>query len=68
MKHTYTIRYYESTVWSFFTQADHFEEAEFDSDEDFATFCKRMFAEGFQLNYETWIAPSAITKITQGRV
>ena len=66
-KHTYTVRYFEAITLSLSTQADHFNEAVFDTDDNFVIFCKRMFAEGFQRDYKTWIAPGAITKITQDR-
>lgn len=60
----YKVRYYESTYFSLFTQADHFGEAIFTSNKNIEEFAKQLAEHGFGFKGDKkWIMPGAITEI-----
>jgi hypothetical protein len=65
--HKYKVKVYVGTAWSFITQADHYDEYTFASDEPIAKFAKRLAREGFEIRAGEWIMPGAILEIRKVR-
>lgn len=59
----YKVKVYVGTMWSFITQADHYDEYTVTSDEPLAKFAKRLAHEGFENRSGEWIMPGAILGI-----
>lgn len=60
----YKVKVYVGTLWSFFTQADHYEEYEFESGESLEAISKRLARDGFRNDNGTkWIMPGAILEV-----
>lgn len=60
----FVVRAYVATHWSFFTQADHFEEHHFTSKESLYEFATRIAKVGFGVG-KKWIMPGAIISVEQ---
>lgn len=59
----YVVRYYVGTLWSFFTQADHFEECTFESADSLEEFAVDLAEFGFAESDDKWIMPGAILSV-----
>lgn len=60
----YNVKVYVGTMWSFFTQADHYEDYTFESSESLEVISKRLARDGFRTDNETkWIMPGAILEV-----
>lgn len=61
---TYVVRINVGTFWSFFTQADHYEDIEVTSTEALQDFARRLAREGFwHEKSKAWVMPGAILEI-----
>lgn len=62
--HTYRVRVYVGTVWSFLTQGDHYEDFEMESTEPLEKIARRLASEGFRAGDKgRWIMPGAILEV-----
>lgn len=63
----YKVRVHRLTLAGFFTQADHYEDFEFESSEPIETFAARLASKGFADPDDAtrWIMPGAILSIEQ---
>lgn len=60
----YKVKVYVATAWSLFTQADHYEEYEFESNESLEVIARRLAREGFRTNNgKRWVMPGAILEV-----
>ena len=63
MKNTYLVRCYEATLWSFFSQADHFTDHKVTTAESPDHFVARLLREGLRIDESTCIMPGAILRV-----
>lgn len=60
----YKVRVYEVGVFGFFTQADHYQDYDFTSDDSLEQFARRLSREGFAVDDgRKWIMPAAILTV-----
>jgi hypothetical protein len=60
----YRVRCYDVGIFGFFSQADGYEDFDFTSPKDLATFAKELCRDGFQAGNK-WICPGAIVWVKQ---
>lgn len=64
MVRKYKVRVYEATAWGAFTQADHYQDYFFESDETLERFANRIGREGFAVKGgQKWIMPASILTV-----
>lgn len=59
----YKARVYIASAIGFFTQADHYEDHYFDSNETLEQISKRLARDGFAVDSKKWIMPGAILTV-----
>ncbi len=60
----YKVKVYVGTLWSFLTQADHYDEYDMVTSQSLEELSKRLARDGFQADHgKKWIMPGAILEI-----
>jgi hypothetical protein len=60
----FKVRVYQATNWSLLTQADHFEDFIFETNESLEKFSQELARTGFSIkNGKKWIMPGAIVSV-----
>lgn len=63
----FTVRVYVATVWSMFSQGDHYEDYVVETKEPIGALAERLARQGFNPEPGHWVMPGAIVHIEQHR-